>query len=99
MNYYLGIDLGTGSMKTVLFDVDGKEISQHAVEYPIYQLHNGWSEQDPQDWYDAAVETVNYVMKESKVNPQDVLGLGMSGQMAGAVFLDTNGEPLRKAIL
>lgn len=38
-------------------------------------------------------------MDESKVNPNDVLGLGMSGQMAGAVFLDANGEPLRKAIL
>ena len=49
MNYYLGIDLGTGSMKTVLFDVDGLEIAQNSLEYPIYQLHNGWSEQDPED--------------------------------------------------
>ena len=99
MNYYLGIDLGTGSMKTVLFDVDGLEIAQNSLEYPIYQLHNGWSEQDPEDWYDACVKTVNYVMDKSKVNPKDVVGLGISGQMAGAVFLDKEGRTLRKAIL
>ena len=49
MNYYLGLDLGTGSIKTVLFDVNGKEIAQNAIEYPIYQPNNGWSEQEPED--------------------------------------------------
>ena len=45
MTYYLGLDLGTGSLKTVLFDVNGLEIAASAVEYPLYQPHNGWSEQ------------------------------------------------------
>ena len=53
MNYYLGLDLGTGSIKTVLFDVTGKEIAMHFIEYPLYQPHNGWSEQEPEDWYQA----------------------------------------------
>ena len=99
MNYYLGLDLGTGSMKTVLFDVNGKEIAQNAIEYPIYQPNNGWSEQEPEDWYQAAVKTVRTVMIDSKVDPPSVLGLGISGQMAGAVFADKNGEVLRRAIL
>ena len=43
MTYYLGLDLGTGSLKTVLFDVNGLEIAASAVEYPLYQPHNGWS--------------------------------------------------------
>ena len=51
MTYYLGLDLGTGSLKTVLFDVNGLEIAASAVEYPLYQPHNGWSEQNPEDWY------------------------------------------------
>lgn len=99
MNYFLGLDLGTGSIKTVLFDVDGKEIAQCAIEYPIYQPNNGWSEQEPEDWYQCAVKTVRSVMDEAKVDPASVLGLGISGQMAGAVFADKNGEVLRRAIL
>lgn len=99
MNYYLGLDLGTGSIKTVLFDVNGKEIAQSAIEYPLYQPHNGWSEQDPHDWYNSAVKTVRNVMDQSKINPADVAGLGISGQMMGAVMLDKNGEVLRRAIL
>lgn len=58
MTYYLGLDLGTGSLKTVLFDVNGLEIAASAVEYPLYQPHNGWSEQNPEDWYQAALKTV-----------------------------------------
>ncbi|MCR4891790.1 MAG: xylulokinase [Lachnospiraceae bacterium] len=99
MNYYLGLDLGTGSIKTVLFDETGKEIAVHFIEYPLYQPHNGWSEQEPEDWYQAAVQTVKQVMVSSGVAPEDVKGLGISGQMMGAVMLDSNGTPLRRAIL
>ncbi|MBQ9157381.1 MAG: xylulokinase [Eubacterium sp.] len=99
MNYYLGLDLGTGSIKTVLFDVNGKEIATHFIEYPLYQPHNGWSEQEPEDWYQAAVETVRKVMTDSGVAAADVKGLGISGQMMGAVMLDAEGQTLRRAIL
>lgn len=99
MNYYLGLDLGTGSIKTVLFDVNGKEIAQSSLEYPLYQPHNGWSEQEPKDWYFAAVKTVRSVMDQSQVPPESVKGLGISGQMMGAVMLDKNGHALRRAIL
>ena len=99
MTYYLGLDLGTGSLKTVLFDVNGLEIAASAVEYPLYQPHNGWSEQNPEDWYQAALKTVKAVMDQSGIAPEQVMGLGISGQMMGAVMLDRNGEILRRAIL
>lgn len=99
MTYYLGLDLGTGSLKTVLFDVNGLEIAASAVEYPLYQPHNGWSEQNPEDWYQAALKTVKAVMDQSGIAPEQVMGLGISGQMMGAVMLDKNGEILRRAIL
>ena len=99
MEYYLGLDLGTGSLKTVLFDVNGKEIAQSTKEYPLYQPHNGWSEQDPEDWYEAAVMTVRDVMEQSGVPKEAVKGLGISGQMMGIVNIDKNGRPLRRAIL
>ena len=99
MTYYLGLDLGTGSLKTVLFDREGLEIAASTVEYPLYQPHNGWSEQDPEDWYQAALTTVKNVMDQSGVAPEAVRGLGISGQMMGAVMLNKNGEVLRRAIL
>lgn len=99
MEYVIGVDLGTGSMKTVLFDRDGREIAELSQEYPTYSLHNGWSEQDPEDWYNATVQTIRYVMADSGVNPGDVKGIGISGQMMGAIVLDKRGELLRRAIL
>ncbi len=99
MEYYLGLDLGTSSIKTVLFDVNGKEIAQSSIEYPLYQPHNGWSEQDPADWYLSAVQTVKNVMDQSGTPKEQVKGLGISGQMMGAVMLDKNGKVLRRAIL
>ena len=95
MEYYLGLDLGTSSIKTVLFDVNGKEIAQSSIEYPLYQPHNGWSEQDPADWYLSAVQTVKNVMDQSGTPKEQVKGLGISGQMMGAVMLDKNGKVLR----
>ena len=99
MEYLIGIDLGTGSVKTVLFDQNGKEIAQAAQEYPVYQPHNGWSEQNPFHWYVAAISTIRYVVEESGVPKEAIKGIGISGQMMGAVLLDKDGQPLRRAIL
>ncbi len=99
MKYILGLDLGTSSIKTVLFDQNGKEIAQRADEYPVYQPHNGWSEQDPEDWYQAAVTTIRYCLDIAAVPGEDVVGIGIAGQMMGAVMLDAQGQPLRRAIL
>ena len=62
MKYLLGIDLGTSGTKTVLFDQHGKGICSATVEYPLYQPQNGWAEQDPKDWYNAAVSTIHTVL-------------------------------------
>ena len=88
----LGVDLGTSGTKTVLFDAEGREVASQSVEYPLYQPQNGWAEQDPRDWWNAAVSTIRGVLEKSGVNPGDVKGLGISGQMHGLVLLDENGE-------
>ncbi|MFV0517215.1 MAG: xylulokinase [Aminipila sp.] len=99
MEYLLGIDIGTSGTKTVLFDVDANTISSKTCEYPLYQEQNGWAEQDPTDWWNATVEGINFVLKDSKVDPKDIKGLGLSGQMHGLVMLDEKGELLRKSII
>ncbi len=97
MNYLIGVDLGTSGTKTVLFDEAGNVIASKTIEYPMYQPQNGWAEQNPLDWYNAAVETIKYV--SSKVDPSDIKGLGISGQMHGLVMLDERGDVIRPSII
>ena len=99
MNYLIGIDLGTSGTKTVLFDQNGTAIASATVEYPLYQPKNGWAEQEPSDWWQAAAATVRRVIDESGVAPEAIKGVGLSGQMHGLVMLDEAGEPLRRSII
>ncbi len=99
MAYLLGIDLGTSGTKTVLFSEDGRPVSAHTVEYPMYQPKNGWAEQDPEDWWRAAAEGIRKVLEKGNVNPRDVAGVGLSGQMHGLTMLDKDGKVLRNAII
>lgn len=99
MALLLGIDLGTSGTKTVLFDEKGTALSSHTVEYPMYQPHNGWAEQDPTDWWNATCEGIRAVLTKSGADPRDVAGVGISGQMHGLVMLDKDGNVLRNSII
>ena len=99
MEYLIGIDLGTSGTKTVLFDRNGGVVASALVEYPMYQERNGWAEQDPADWWHAAADTIRSVLKQSEIDPSDVKGIGISGQMHGLVMLDKDGNVLRRSII
>jgi len=99
MSYLLGIDIGTSGTKTVLFDEKGNTIASATEEYPLYQPNVGWAEQDPEDWWNATCVTIKAVISKSGVSPQDIKGVGLSGQMHGAVLLDSENRVLRKAII
>lgn len=99
MAFLLGIDIGTSGTKTVLFDENGNTIASALGEYPLYQPLIGWAEQDPEDWWKATFTTIKEVLYKSGVNAAEVKGVGLSGQMHGAVLLDENNHVLRKAII
>jgi len=99
MAYLLGIDIGTSGTKTVLFDEYGNTVTSALGEYPLYQPNIGWAEQDPEDWWNAVCTTINSVLTKSGINPRDIKGIGLTGQMHGAVLLDKDGKVLRKAII
>ena len=75
MKYLLGLDIGTSATKTVLFDETMKVIASASEEYPMYQPQNGWAEQNPKDWYNASLHTIQEVLAKSKINPEDVKGV------------------------
>ena len=99
MAYLIGVDLGTSGTKTVLFNENGDVIASKTIEYPLYQPQNGWAEQDPLDWWHAAVGSMKAVVEKSGVNPSEIKGIGISGQMHGLVMLDKAGNVLRKSII
>lgn len=98
-SYLIGVDIGTSGTKTVLFDQKGGVIASSTVEYPMYQPHNGWAEQDPADWWNATAATIKTVIEKSGVAAGDIKGIGLSGQMHGLVMLDEGGNVLRRSII
>jgi len=99
MSYYLGIDIGTTGTKTLLIDAAGQVLAEANAGYPLHQPKPGWTEQDPEDWWQATVKTVTAVMQKAQLKPADVRAIGLSGQMHGSVFLDKNNQVLRPALL
>lgn len=97
--YFIGIDLGTSSLKSILMRADGTITAAAAREYPIHHPRPDWSEQDPEDWVRAAVDTTREVIGSSSVAPRQIAGISFSGQMHGMVVLDESGKPLREAII
>jgi xylulokinase len=95
----LGIDVGTSGTKTILIDETGHVAARATLEYPLYTPRPLWSEQDPADWWTAACGAIRDVLSATGINPKEVIGVGLSGQMHGAVFLDENDNVLRRAIL
>lgn len=99
MAYLMGVDLGTSGTKTALFDETGRTVASCTADYPLAQPQNGWAEQDPEAWWKAACETIRGVLDQSGVSPNEVKGVGLSGQMHGLVMLDGEGRVLRPSIL
>ena len=92
MPYIVGIDIGTSGTRSVLFDQTGTVVAAATREYPLIQPHNGWAEQNPEDWWGAAIDTLREIMDKSGVQPGEVASLGLSGQMHGLVMLDKDGN-------
>ncbi len=99
MAYLIGIDIGTSATKTDLYLESGEVVATASSSYPLYQPHNGWAEQIPEDWWKATIETIAAVIAQSGVNPKEIKGLGLSGQMHGLVMLDEDDNVIRPAII
>lgn len=96
--YFLGIDLGTSSVKIVLIDDQGKLIKSSSKRYPVFYPKTTWAEQDPNDWWKAVKEGIREILG-SDIRKEDIKSIGLSGQMHGLVTLDKNNNILMPAIL
>jgi len=97
MAVLLGLDVGTSGARAVAVDEGGRVVAEASAEYPLSSPRPGWSEQDPAHWWRGAKAALGKVAKE--VGGDGVLGLGLTGQMHGSVFLDDSDEVVRPALL
>ncbi len=95
--YYLGIDLGTSSVKLLLSDEKGNIIKTASRDYPLIFPAEGWSEQNPSDWIDGTFSALSEITEG--LDRSLIKGIGVAGQMHGLVILDENDEVIRPAIL
>lgn len=94
---YIGVDLGTSSVKLLLMDESGDIKSIVTREYPLYFPQPGWSEQNPEDWFSALTDGIKELTKDCDKTTVD--GISFSGQMHGMVILDEEDKVIRPAIL
>ena len=96
---YIGIDLGTSAVKTLLMDATGAVITSHSARLDIARPETGWSEQNPADWWDAVDTTMLALAAGEPAKMAAVQAIGLAGQMHGLVALGAEDQILRPAIL
>ena len=96
---FLGIDIGTSSVKAVVASEDQQVMASASAPLDVSRPHPLWSEQDPEDWWRAVEQAVLQLRERAGTAWQAVRAIGLSGQMHGVVLIDDAGMPLRPAIL
>lgn len=97
--YVLGIDSGTHSLRSGIFDLEGRPVVFATWEYPVYHPKPGWAEQEPNDWWEAIVSAVRECLARRGVRPEDILGLSLDNTSCTMLPVGQDGRPLRRALL
>ncbi|MDP7975393.1 MAG: xylulokinase [TACK group archaeon] len=95
---YLGVDVGTSSVKALLVSSDGQVVGRASSGYGLIIPRIGWTEQRPEDWWQAVRQAIRQLLAAG-FDPSDVEGIGLTGQMHDLVLLDSGGDVVRPAIL
>jgi xylulokinase len=99
MATFLGIDVGTSSVKAILVDEDQRLIAEGSAPLEVLRRRPMWSEQNPEDWWNAAHTAVSHIRETALSDFLQLQSIGLSGQQHSATLVDGHGSVLRPAIL
>jgi len=97
--YFLGIDLGTSSVKAGIFDAHGTIVASADATYPLYTPKSGWAEQKPEEWWAALCNATRQLMEKSGIDPHHIIGMSVDTTCCTVLFADENMNLLRPAIM
>lgn len=97
MDCYMGIDLGTSGVKTILLDGDGHMVAEAGVEQTLKTPSDGWAEQEPEIWWENTKQAMRKVLSLS--GGYTLRSIGLTGQMLGATFLDKERHSIRPCLI
>jgi xylulokinase len=95
----IGVDLGTTGCRAIVFDRSGHEVGKSYIEYEVNTPEPGWAEQEPEEWWTAAVRTMRDAVATAQLNRADVVAIGVTAQQPSPVFVDRNGQPLAPSLI
>ena len=99
-SYLLGIDIGTSACKVAVFDREGRVLAAANGAYPVYYPHEGWAEQNPEEWWSAVCQATEETIQKAGIAPEEIAGIGISNQRETTAIWDkATGEPLEEAIV
>lgn len=93
-SYLLGIDIGTSACKVAVFDRAGRVLAAENGDYPVYYPHEGWAEQNPEEWWKAVCGAVRESIERAGILPEEIAGVGIDGQSWSAIAVDRRGNVL-----
>lgn len=97
MQYFVGVDLGTSSVRALVTDSDGMQRAVAGAQYDVLIPRQGWAEQDPEEWYTKTCAVIREAVQKSGVPAEEIAAVSFSGQMHGLVALREDGTPAQNA--
>lgn len=94
----MGIDIGTQSTRAAILDLDGRLVSGASTAQVMQTPRPGWAEQDPQVWWETTITNIRQAIAQAGVASEEILSIGVSGQMHGTVPVDGQGELLSHGV-
>lgn len=99
MKYIIGVDIGTTSTKAIAFDISGNTLYKESILYPIYNQKPTWSEQNPDEIFQAVIQAIKVTVSENDSKGNQLLGIAFSSAMHSLIAVDKEGELLTNCII
>lgn len=99
MQYVIGCDIGSQSLKAVLISAEGQACGEASASYPIDYPQPAWAQQSAADWLTALAQAIHALLARTQVSPREVVALGLGAQVDGVVAVDRAGQPLHPALI